>query len=371
MRGDVVAGVLSVAWIALCAPGSAQTASPWIGHQVMVIRWDAKLGTSTSVLHTADLGEVFTVGRVSGPFLWIPRRQAWIHQDNVLPTGQAIDHFSALVDQDATARAYHDRAIAWNALSDSPRAIEDFDTVLRLEPSNAAAYTNRGLAWQRRGDLQRAIADYTRAIRFDPDDAAAFSNRSAAWMQTGEIERAMEDADSAIRLDPLSASAHNNRGVLWRERGDLQRAVQDYNSAIRLDPQHAAAYGNRAFAQAQRGQYDQANSDYRTALKLEPESPGILCDLAWLLATCPDDQIRDGTSAIEHGTRACRLTEFRAGPCLESLAAAYAETGRFEEAVRWAAEAPRFTPQSQQQGPRRRLELYKSRQPFRDAPAGE
>jgi hypothetical protein len=90
--------------------------------------------------------------------------------------------------------------------------------------------------------------------------------------------------------------------------------------------------------------------------------------LGWLLATCPDDKGRDDKLAVEYATKACERTGWKDPWCLDTLAAAYASAGRFEEAVRYeirALENPTLT-RVRQEAARQRLELYRQKKPFRE-----
>lgn len=93
------------------------------------------------------------------------------------------------------------------------------------------------------------------------------------------------------------------------------------------------------------------------------------CDaLARLLATCPDDKARDGKRAVEYATTACERTGWKDPMYLDTLAAAYAEAGQFEEAVRYqtrALEDPTLKGDLRKAA-RQRLELYRQKKPFRD-----
>ena len=156
-----------------------------------------------------------------------------------------------------------------------------------------------------------------------------------AWLAKKEYDKAITDYDEGIRLDPKDAYAYSCRGNAWLEKKEYDNAIRDFNEAISLDPKDAYAYYN----------------------------------VAWLLATCPEEKVRDGKRAIQMATKACELTGWKSGLELDALAAAYAETGQFDEAKRYEIKAL-DTPSCQ--GPvgdgfRRRLELYKQKKPFRES----
>src|SRR5207249_1914 len=144
----------------------------------------------------------------------------------------------------------------------------------------------------------------------------------------------------------------------------------DYTEAIRLDPKRAPAYAGRGHAWYRKGEYAKAVEDYERALKLDPKNPLRLDTLAWVLATCPDDDVRDGERAVKLATRACELTRWQDGNCLDTLAAAYAEAGDFDKAVEYEKKALEDEEFAAANGPgaRARLRLYQRKKPFREQP---
>jgi tetratricopeptide (TPR) repeat protein len=125
--------------------------------------------------------------------------------------------------------------------------------------------------------------------------------------------------------------------------GQYDEAIADFDKAIRHSPEFSAAYVDRGLAFNAKKDYVAALKDFDTAIKLEPQEISTL-DFAlnakaWTLATCPLAAHRDGKTAVELATKACKITRWNSPDCLGTLAAAYAETGQFEEAVRWQEKA--------------------------------
>jgi tetratricopeptide (TPR) repeat protein len=246
-------------------------------------------------------------------------------------------------------------------------AITCFSEVIRLDPEDSMAYNNRGFAHGQKGEYDKAIADYTEAIRLNPTYALAYYNRGDAYGDKGERDRAVRDYTTAIRLNPNMADAFNNRGGVYLLQAAHDRAVEDFGEAIRLNPKHAMAFLNRGAAYAEKGQYELAIDDYTEAIRLDPQSAGAFNSLAWLLATCPDAQYRDGPTAVENATQACQLTGWLNPISLSTLAAAYAEKGESEEAVKWQTKVVEMaTADGDKTAFESRLELYKTGKPYRD-----
>ena len=150
--------------------------------------------------------------------------------------------------------------------------------------------------------------------------------------------------------------------------GSSPTSIEDYNEAIRLDPQSAANFYNRATAYQRKGDLAAAVADYTDAIRLQPKHAQSHNGLARLLATCADDKLRDGKQAVEHATTACELTEWKFAAFLDTLAAAHAEAGDFEQAVKWAAQSVELATGSRKDEFKARLELYRSGKPFRQQP---
>ena len=106
---------------------------------------------------------------------------------------------------------------------------------------------------------------------------------------------------------------------------------------------------------------------YRWALRLAPDDLRTLNNLAWLWATCPKDELRDGPRALEFARKACEQTGWEQPGYLDTLAVACAECGQFDEAVRWQAKAVELATQAEKADYQSRLDLYKAGRPYREA----
>jgi tetratricopeptide (TPR) repeat protein len=183
-----------------------------------------------------------------------------------------------------------------------------------------------------------------------------------------EYDKAIKDFTDAIRLDPKNAAAYRYRGHAHFKKKEYDRAIKDFTDAIRLGPKFITAYFGRGLAYYFKKEYDKAIRDYTQAIRLDPKDAPAYTNLAWLLATCPKEEVRNGKKAVEYAKKACELTGWKEPNKLSVLAAAHAEAGQFKEAVKWEKKALEigWDDKVQQEGARKRLKLYEAGKPYRD-----
>jgi tetratricopeptide (TPR) repeat protein len=193
-----------------------------------------------------------------------------------------------------------------------------------------------GIAATGRGHYDKAIRLFTSAIASGElsreDLSIVYYNRGFAWMKKGDDDQAIADFTEAIAINPRFDEAYYNRGRAWHDKGDYGKAIGDYTRAIEIDPRDAFVYFNRGSAWMKKGDYDKAIADYTQAIEIDPKFVDAYNNLAWLMATCPDARYRDGKQAVERAEKAVQLEETPTR--LNTLAAAYAEAGRFQEAIK-------------------------------------
>ncbi len=193
----------------------------------------------------------------------------------------------------------------------------------------------------------------------------ALNARGWLLFTQGKNKEALGDFNRALQYAPQFPLAYANRGVCYVKQNDFSKAVADHTRHIELDPERAVAYSNRAAARLGLGDYQKTADDFKSAEKLAPELDEALNGYAWFLATCPDEAFRNGKLAIEKSKKACGLTQYKDWYQLDTLAAAFAETGDFDSAVKWAKQALEIAPAAKKSICQQQLKRFESKEPFR------
>jgi tetratricopeptide (TPR) repeat protein len=260
------------------------------------------------------------------------------------------------------------RGVAQLAAGRGEEAVKDFTTAIQRGEKSASVYRNRASAYLAAHEELKAIDDLAEAIRLEPASAAAYHQRGMVWQTMENWDKALADYDQALKLDPQHIPTFSSRGFLWFQRREPAKAIADFDRVIELNPKAAVAYNNRGYNRQLLKNYAEALEDYKTALRLAPNYVLAHQNKAWLLATCPDAAIRDGKQAVQAARTACELSQWKHWPDLKSLAAAYAESGDFDQAIQWQTKVLEMAPEDEGAEEQKVLDAFKKDQPWRDAP---
>lgn len=244
------------------------------------------------------------------------------------------------------------------------------DTLAR-NPTAWCAHANLGwiLADQRK--YEEAITHLAASLKFHPNNAQAHGNLGRVLSLQGKFAEAQGHFLRALELKPNEKSIRWSYASALAEAGKKGAAAKELREVIRLHPDVEARL-QLATLLFETGQFREAVAEYRHVLAMQPDNPEGLSNYAWILATCSDPAVRDGREAVQLGERACRLTGFKQAQMVGVLAAAYAETGRFTDAVTTAQKAielARAAGDTRSEAMNRRLQaLYRAGRPYHEPP---
>ena len=301
---------------------------------VMVVAQEAVLKSGSDVVGKSRLGDILIGREVNGEWLWIPDAKGWIQQKNIVGVDKAVEHFSKTIEKSPTSQAYMERATARLALGKPKDAVGDFTKAFRLDPNNIAALNERGTTYRQLGQLKEARADFDAVIQKGIRHPAVFTNRALVGIDQGStesIEAALKDLRAALEIDSRFAPAWEASAEIRERAGLLDKALEYYKVAVDIDPNFALAWNNQA----------------------------------WILATAADAKFRNGKRAVECATKACELTGYEKADILDTLAAALAEAGQFEQAVERAELALEKAEPKQKPAIEARLKIFEAGKPYR------
>jgi len=285
---------------------------------------------------------------------------------------EAIVHFeTALEIRPAFADAHNDLGGAFLQRGQLDEAAAQFRKALELNPGDALVLYNLGSALLKSGRVDQALAPFQQALDIRPDFAEAHSKLGIVLLQTGQVDEAIMHFQRALAIRPGLAEAHYNLGKALFKKGREDEAMVHFQRAVQLNPNLANVHSDLGSLLLQKGRVNEALTHYEAALELQPGNAYFLNNLAWVLATCPNPEVRNGARAVELAQKAERLSGGNSSAIVGTLAAAYAEAGRFGEAVKAAQRALDLataqTNTAQADMIRANIALFRAGSPFHEA----
>jgi superkiller protein 3 len=183
------------------------------------------------------------------------------------------------------------------------------------------------------GRLDEAIVHFRNALEINSNAVEVHENLALALAGTGKLDEAVTSFQRIVEIKPDSAEAHNNLGLALFETGRPDEAVAQFQKTLAIDPGFTEAHFHLGSAFYQQGKAAEALAEWRAVLRADPNQLQVLDQMAWLLATDPRESVRNGAESVELAERAVRLSGGQNPSILDTLAAAYAEVGRFPEAL--------------------------------------
>ena len=266
------------------------------------------------------------------------------------------------------ADVHRDLAMALEAQDNATEALAEMRLYLDHRPNDVAGLTLLGYLSTITGDLVGGKVAYARALASSPQLRQTLRETGRQAFRQGDAHRAKQCYEALTHIDPDDPQAYEELGLLYMAQSNAAPAAKYFMELTRCRPD-ASSFYQLALANDFGGNFRSAISNYQTAIKLAPDWPQPLNDLAWLLATQDHPEFRDGLEAVKLAEQACRLTEYKSASHLGTLDAAYAEVGKFAEAIRFAQKASEMAEGAGQleiaTAAKSRIRLYQEEKPFR------
>jgi tetratricopeptide (TPR) repeat protein len=259
-------------------------------------------------------------------------------------------------------------AVTW-AVSDLTRSWRFQRTILGA----AAVLALGGLswcAWLQTSYWRDSESLFTHALAVTRNNDVALNNLGIIFLDKGQLDEAISKLQAAVDLRPENAPAHDNLAKALLKKGQVSDAMIHYRKFLELEPANVEARNTLGTALIQQGHVREAIQQWQEALATQPENGNAASNLAWVFATSPEDSIRDGTRAAELGEKALRISAGKIPMVYKVLAAAYAENGRFADAIETAQRGAELATSQGNPALAAELEsniaLYQSGRPLRD-----
>ena len=247
---------------------------------------------------------------------------------------EAIDQFQMAANIDpGFVDAQNNLSVALTKKRRADEAITHLRRILEWYPEEAKTHYNLGNALLQKGELNDAVAAYEKALSIQPRYADAHYNLGIALERNGRVDEAIAQYQKALQDKPDYAEAYYMLGNDLLKKGRVDEAVASYQKALRIRADYPQVQNNIGLALMQKGRPSEAIVHWEKTLEIRSDFVDALNNLAWVLATYPESSIRTGARAVVLAERAHQLSGDKNPAILRTLAASYAESGRFAEAM--------------------------------------
>ncbi len=284
-------------------------------------------------------------------------------------TDEALDQLHKLIAISPNyAEAYNDIGNILIKQQKINEGLEYYRKALKINPNNAETHYNLGFFLSQLGKTDEAIKQFSEVLRIEPNSVKTHQNLGLILTRKGKIEEANSHFSKIIKIDPEYISAYINLSNNLTKLGKSDEAVTQLSEALKIKPNNPSIHRRLGDIMTQQGKFKEAIQYYREAYRLNPESYNIANKLAWTLATSPAPELRNAEEAVKLAEFACEKTKHNNPIILDTLAAAYAEAGRFQDAIKTSQKALALAQSKKQQDLandiNNRIDLYKAHKPF-------
>jgi tetratricopeptide (TPR) repeat protein len=246
-------------------------------------------------------------------------------------------------------------------------AITNLRKAIELSPGNAGTRLNLGTALYLGGDAGGALEQFETAVRLSPEFPKAHYSIGLLMEGAGREQDAIDRFRAALKYDPGYVEARMQLADALRRNGRLEESLSHYADVMKTGPSISQARFGYAMALVRLRRYQEARDRLTDAMNTYPDQPGFAHALARLLAAAPDDRVRDGRRAL--ALMKTLLQEQKTMALAETMAMTLAESGEYEQAVKWQRDAMAIAGQAGRRDliepMTANLKLYEARRPCR------
>jgi len=286
---------------------------------------------------------------------------------NLKKTDEAIALAGRAIKLEPDApQAYELRARIHVLTNAMDRALVDVNKALHLLPGSYTSLLLRARLLQAKEKYEEALSDVETALKVRPKAVSALFLKSTIYESQRRFGRAAATMRQVVILQPENEQARLMLGMYYSMGSKVKEALIEFDQILEKNKGNTAALYWRADTRLNIGDHQGARKDYELVLQANPKHEATLNNLAWLLATSPEDKLRNGKRAVELALQASESSQYKKPHILSTLAAAYAENGDYEKAVEWASKAVQLGRKDIQEQLEAELKSYQQKKPWRE-----
>jgi tetratricopeptide (TPR) repeat protein len=254
------------------------------------------------------------------------------------------------------------------AKDEDKAALEQINKALEKDPQDSDSLLLRAQVYSSLKEHDKAKADIEKAMRINPDSQRAILMRSIVAAQQKRFAEAVADIKLLLQIDPQDVNLRLQLASYYAADKRPRKAIEMYDAILADEAKNSDVLKARGDALLSIGKHAEAIADYDKSLEIEADDTHVLNNLAWVLATSPEDNVRNSKRSIELATKACELTQYKQAHILSTLASGYAEAGDWETAIKWSSKAVEVGSDETETTDqlKKELESYQQKKPWRE-----
>jgi len=264
---------------------------------------------------------------------------------------------------------FHLAGIAYR-LKDYPESIKQLTKAIEIAPDNTELQNSLATIYQKQGNYEQAIIELKKSIKIRPEQFGAYGHLAQVYYQQKNYEQALFYVQKSLSVEPEQPIMLNQLAALYNRQKETDKAIECFNKSLQIRPKQPEVMNELAMALYDKSKVRQAMTLWSDSLDIDPNQVYAANSLAWIKATSKDEKFYDPPNALKFARRTCELTEYKNSGMLDTLAAAMAANGQFDEAAETAGQAIQIAKSTNQNEQAQRIQhhlnLYKARQALRE-----